>query len=89
MYPLCGAVFIPYLIHAASQIDSAHVQVDLRPEQEVARVRSHLGDSCKTIPFMKQGEFSCLVDKALKYHPEGEPYKAQFLKHKQNMRNYK
>ena len=80
MYPLSGAVFIPYLIYAASQVNSDHVCIDLQPEQEVARVHSYLCNQCKIIPFMTKPDFGGLITKAMSFHPHNDTYRDAFIK---------
>ncbi len=86
LYPLCGAVFIPFLLHAARCCSSQHIQVDLRAEQEEARIRSHVCHEQKTIPFIKQTELQQLITKAMSYHPDNEQYRATAVEFQQSLK---
>jgi len=80
MYPLCGAVFIPFLIHAAQELPQAHVQVDIRPTQEKAFVTSKLGCRRICVPFMTCTEYDALLEKAMSFHPCNTERREEFLK---------
>ncbi len=69
MYPLSGAIFIPFLVYASKKLPSAHIQVDLRPEQERAYLQSRCNECSVCIPFMTQEAYQAFLDKALLLHP--------------------
>lgn len=69
MYPLSGAVFIPFLIHAAQKFPRSHFQVDIRPEQEQALLMSYCDKETTCIPFMTQGAYQAFLNKAFSLHP--------------------
>ena len=91
MYPVCGAVFIPFLIHAAHEAHNDHVKVDIRPEQERAFVTTKLGCKRICIPFMSCSEYQAFLDKAMSFHPCNPKYRDAFLKLESSVeiKNYK
>lgn len=72
MYPLPGAVFIPYLTRAAKTVESNHVIVDLRPEQGISSIRSKTDEECARMPFISQGNYAELLREALSFHPANQ-----------------
>ena len=80
IFPLNGATFIPYLIHAAHKLPEEHIKVDLRPTQEKAIVESLCGGNELCIPFMSQADYTAFLEKALAYHPCYSACKEEFLR---------
>jgi hypothetical protein len=82
MYPLSGAIFIPYLLYASKQVDKQHIQVDLRPEEEIAYIQSICSDKpCNIcIPFMTQQAYRAFLDNASLYNPYSTGKREAFLK---------
>ncbi len=80
MYPLSGAVFIPFLLHAADVLPKNHIQVDIRPGQEKALVQSLCGGDTVCVPFMTCPEYAAFLKKALSFHPHNPKHRAEFAK---------
>ncbi len=78
MYPMPGAVFIPYLVCAANRSGSKRIVVDIRPEQEILCVHSRYGGCTATLPFMSKSEYAALISRAMEFHPSNPKYKAKF-----------
>lgn len=78
MYPLPGAVFIPYLMAVAKKEKAMNFQVDIRPEKEIAIVRS----DCDTtqVPFMSLAQYNELITKAYTFDPSKPEYRDTFVK---------
>jgi hypothetical protein len=79
MYPLPGAVFIPYLMSVAQKEQSCNFQVDLWPEKEEAIVRT--GCTASKVPFLCKQEYTKLIEKAFSFDPSRPAYKETFVKH--------
>ncbi len=80
MYPLSGAVFIPFLLYASKKLPRNHIQVDLRPAQEQAYVQSRCDGCTICVPFMTQEAYQLFLDKAHFMHPYYSDKREQFLK---------
>ena len=80
MYPLSGAIFIPFLLYASKKLPRNHIQVDLRPAQEQAYVRSQCGECTICVPFMTQEAYQSFLDKAHFMHPYYSDKREEFLK---------
>lgn len=82
MYPLSGAIFIPYLLYASKKLPKQHIQVDLRPEEEQAYVQSISCDEPSTVclPFMTQQAYTAFLENAFLHHPYSTSKCEAFLK---------
>lgn len=78
MYPLPGAIFLPYLMHVAKQQPCTSVQIHLWPEKEMAIVRSDAGS--KQVPFLSKKRYSNLITKAFSFHPSRPEFVDEFVK---------
>lgn len=88
-YPLCAAVFIPFLIHAAHGCTSTHIKVDLRLDEGCARIHSHMCHETITIPFLSPEELNQLTEKARSFDPTNEQNKKAFAGHTNIMSAYR
>jgi hypothetical protein len=79
MYPLSGAVFIPYLVCAAEKINCPHVTVDIRPESEKSLVRAYWDDEYTEVPFFTREQYTALLNKAIQFHPSRPEYKDSYV----------
>ena len=82
IYPIPGAVFIPYLICASNKVPSPHIVVDIRPGQENICIKSRCDYRCDTLPFMKRGDLAAFIAKAMQFHPCNTKYHHNFARMK-------
>ena len=88
IYPLPAAVFIPYVKCAAHKLCCKNVLVDLRPNQNIVRIRANTGVAktnlaslaktgieCATMPFLNAKTYEALREKAMELHPHNQEYK--------------
>ncbi len=78
IYPLPAAVFIPYLTCTAQKETSSHVQIDIRPERELAFLKSLSCERFEEVPFFSLTDYTALITQSLEFHPSQEEYKEMY-----------
>jgi len=80
LYPMCGGVLIPYLVHAVRKTGMSNAQVDMRLEQETAIVSSLCDNKTCCIPFLTRSAVTEFINKAYEFHPSRSAFKAEFVR---------
>lgn len=80
-YPLPAAVFSPLIIASAQKHASCsrNLKVEIRPHEEIMKVRAHETCKTQTFPFLNIHQLTKLRIKATEYHPGQPKYLPKYL----------
>lgn len=82
MYPLPSSILVPYLIKVAREHKkySHNLKIDIRPDEEIAIIKSRDSRFCDIIPFMNIHDFVKLKWDACIFHPGQEEFVREYIK---------
>lgn len=86
-FPLPTSLFLPYIIETKKNLfpESNHIEIELRPDQELALVMSKHCRSVFTVPFLPRKYINRLKEKAMEFHPERPEIIDKYLTLKHNI----